>query len=93
MHKVFTFHSFFIKSGVKFILLVVFFFFSTSSNAQKNDLKKKSKPNLFHFLLPGGTHFYKKEYTKGTFFALSEISLFASGLIFDKELKKYNKSE
>ncbi len=62
-------------------------------SAQSMVNNSKKEPSLFLWLLPGGTNFYEGNYTKGTLFAVSEISLLATSIFFNNELKKNNDSE
>jgi len=79
---------------IKKIIFVLFV--TVSIIAAQNSLgnsTQNNKPSFWHWLLPGGTHFFENNYSKGTYFALAEVGLLTSSILFDKNLKNNNSSE
>lgn len=73
--------------------IILFLFLNFSIFAQSSVNNSSKAPSILWKILPGGTYFYEGNYTKGTLFAVSELSLLASSIIYNEKLKKNNESE
>lgn len=64
-----------------------------SQSGFEKTISYKENPSLLEILLPGGTHFFEDNYTKGAVFAFTEMSLLTASIVYDKKLSQNNTSE